>query len=105
MNNNHVSTDSECNDYSVLNVPLQFTSNEVDSTTNLLDKMVLTEIVLRPTKKPRSVGPQKSLLKKNDNKRKSHQKNKKFRSVYKSTYRTTADHNVNNSLKSSRHLL
>ena len=67
--------------------------------------MVLTEVVLRPTQKTRSVGPDKSILKKDGNKRKSNQENKKFRSMCKPTYDTTADHNVNNSLKSSRHLL
>ena len=66
--------------------------------------MILTEVVLRSTKKLRSVSPHKSIPKKNGNKRKSHQENKKFRSVYKLKYGTNADHIVNNSLKSSRHL-
>ena len=105
INNNHLLTNSEYNDHSVLNFPLQFTPNQVDSTTDLLDEVVLTEVVLRPTEKPRSVGPHKLILKKNGNKRKSRQENKKFRSVYKPTYRTTADRNINNSLKSSRYLL
>ena len=105
LNNNHLSTNSEYNDHFVLNFSLQFTLNQVDSTTDLLDEVVLTEVVLQPTKKPRSVDPHKSILMENDNKRKSHQENKKFRSVYKPTYGTTADHNVNNSLKSSRYLL
>ena len=62
MNNNHLSTNSEYNDHSVLNFPLQFTPNQVDSTTNLLDKVVLTEVVLQPTEKPRSVGPHRLTL-------------------------------------------
>ena len=67
--------------------------------------MILTEVVIRPTEKPRSVGPHKSILKKNGNKRKPRQENKKFRSVCKPTYGATADHNINIDLKSSRHLL
>ena len=105
INNNHVLTNSEYNNHSILNFPLQFTPNQVDSTTNLLDNVVLTEVVLRPTEKPRSVGPHKLILKKNDKQWKSHQENKKFRSVCKPTYGTTADRNINNGLKSSRHLL
>ena len=48
--------------------------------------MILTEVVPRPTKKPRSVGPHKSISKKIDNKKKAHLENKKFRSVNKSLY-------------------
>ena len=77
MNNNHLSTNSTYNDHSVLNFPLQFTPNQVDSTTNLLDEVVLTEVILQPTEKPRSVGPHKLILKKNGNKRKLHLENKK----------------------------
>ena len=95
INDNHLSTNSEYNDHSVLNFPPQFTPIQVDSTTNLLDKVVLTEVVLQPTEKPRSVGPHKLILKKNGNKWKSHQENKKFRSVCKTTYGTTVDRNVN----------
>ena len=65
INKNHLLTDSEYNDHSVLNFSLQFTPNQVDSTSNLLDDVVLTEVVLQPTKKPKSVGPNKSILKKN----------------------------------------
>ena len=99
INNNHLLTNSEYNDRSVLNFPHQFTPNQVNSTTDLLDNVVLTAVVLQPTKNPRSVGPNKLILKKNDNKRKSHQENKKFRSVCKPTYGTTTDHNVNNTKK------
>ena len=67
--------------------------------------MVLTEVVIRPTKKPRSLYPHKLILKKNVKQWKSHQENKKFRSVCKPTNRTTADCNVNNIEKSLRHLV
>ena len=105
MNNNHLSTNSTYDNHSILNFPLQFIPNQVDSTTDLLDEVVLTEVVMRPTKKPRSVGPHKSILKKNDNQRKSHQENKKFRSVCKPTYGPTVDYNVNNIVKSLRNLV
>ena len=105
MNNNYFSINSKYNDHSVLDFPLQFTPNQVDSTTGLLDDIVLTEVVLWSTEKPRSVGPHESILKKNDKKRKSHQENKKFRSVCKPTYGATANHNINIGLKSPRHLL
>ena len=61
INNNNLLTNSEYNDHSVLNFPLQFTPNQVDSTTNLLDEVVLTEVVLQSTEKPKSVGPHKSI--------------------------------------------
>ena len=86
MNYNHLSVDSTHTDHSILNFPPQFTSNQVDSTTNLFDKVVLTEVVLQPTEKPRSVGPHKSISKKNGNKKKSRLENKKFRSANKSLY-------------------
>ena len=62
------------------------TFTQVDSNTDLLDKMILTEVVTRPIKKPRSVGPHKLISKKIDNKKKAHLENKKFRSVNKSLY-------------------
>ena len=72
MNNNHLSTNSTYNDHSVLNFPLQFTPNQVDYTTNLLDEVVLIKVILRPTKKPRSVVPNKSIPKNIGNKNKSY---------------------------------
>ena len=54
---------------------------------------------MRPSKKLRNVGPHKSILKKNDKQWKSHQENKKFRSVCQPTYGTTVNHNVNNILR------
>ena len=104
IHNNHLLTYSECNDHSVLNFPLQLTPNQVDSTTNLSEDVVLTEVILQPTKKPRSVGPHKLILKKNSKKRKSLQENKKFRGMCEPTYGTNVDHNINNGLKLSRHL-
>ena len=83
MNNNHLSANSPHNDHSIFNFLLQFTSNYADPTTDLLDKVVLIEVVLQTIKKPRSVGPLKSILKKNDKQWKSQQENKKFRSVCK----------------------
>ena len=58
--------------------------------------MVLTEVVLRSTKTPRSVGPHKLILKKIDNKKKTHLENKKFRSVNKSLYGIHVDPNNDN---------
>ena len=60
---------------------------------------------MQPTEKPRSVGPHKSILKKNDKQWKSQQENKKFRSVCKPTYGTIANHNVQYIEKSLRHLV
>ena len=105
MNNNHLSVNLTNNYHAILNFTFQFTPNHVDLTTNLLNKVILTEVIMQPTKKPRTVGPHKSILKKNDNQRKSHQENKKFRSVCKATYGTIADRNVNNIVKSLRYLV
>ena len=66
---------------------------QVDSNTDLLDKMILTEVVTRPTKKPRSVGPHKLISKKIDNKKKARLENKKFRSVKESLYGIHVDPN------------
>ena len=63
MGNDHLSTNSEYNNRSSINLPLQHALNQVDLNTDLLDKVILTEVVLRPTEKPRSVGPHKSILK------------------------------------------
>ena len=45
--------------------------------------MVLTKVVLRPTKKPRSIGPHRSISKKTRSKKKSLLNNNKLRSVSK----------------------
>ena len=67
--------------------------------------MILTEVVLQPTKKPRSIDPHKFILKKNGNERKSRLGNKKYRSVSKPLYGIHANPNSINGLKSPRHLL
>ena len=95
MNYNYLLVDSTHTDHSILNFPPQFTSNQVDSTTDLFNKIVLTEVVLRPTTKTRGIGPHKSISKKNGNKKKSRQENKKFRSVCKPIYGATTDYNTN----------
>ena len=64
IDNNHLSTNSKYDDHSGINFSLQFALNQIDSTTNLLNDVVLPEIVLRPTEKPRSAGPDKSISKK-----------------------------------------
>ena len=46
INSNHLSPSLEYNDHSVLNFPLQFAPKQVDSTTNLLDEVVLTKVIL-----------------------------------------------------------
>ena len=71
MYNNHLSVNSTHTDHSILNSPPKFTSNQVDSTTDLLDEVVLTGVVMQPTKKLRSVAPHKSILKKYDKQWKS----------------------------------
>ena len=81
IDNNHVSTNSDYDDYPGINFPFQFVFNQVYSTTNLLDNVVLTEVVLQPTKKTRSVGPHRLISKKTRSKKKSLLK--KIRSVSK----------------------
>ena len=71
MCNSDLSTNSTYYNRSNTNFPLHNALKKVDSNTNLLDKVILTEVVLRTTKKPRIVGPHKLISKKNDNKRKS----------------------------------
>ena len=60
----NLSTDSEYDDRFNTNLPLHHALNQVDSNTDLLDKVILTEVVLRPIEKPRSVGSHKSIFKK-----------------------------------------
>ena len=80
MDNGDLSTKSEYNNCSKVNFPLHHDRNQVDLNTDLLDEMILTKVVLRPTKKPRSGGPHKSISKKNGDKKKARLGNKKFRS-------------------------
>ena len=86
MGNDHFSTNSEYDNRSSINFPLHHALNQVDLKTHLLDKVILTEVVLRPIKKSRSVGPHKLVSKKNGNKKKLCLEDKKFRSVNKSLY-------------------
>ena len=81
IDNNHVLTNLEYNDHSVINFPLQFAPNQIDSTTNMIDHTVLTEVVLRPMKKARSVCPHKLVSKKTRSKKKSLLKINKLSSV------------------------
>ena len=62
--NNYISMDPEYNDHFCF-------FNQVDSNIDL------TKVVVRPTKKPRSVGPHKSKLEGTTNRKKSRLKNKK----------------------------
>ena len=105
MDSGDLSTKSEYDNRSNINFPFHHALNQVYLNTNLLDKAILTEVVPRPTKKPRSVGPHESISKKNGNKRKSRLGNKIFRSVCKPLYGITVDPNINNGLKTPRHLL
>ena len=70
MGNGDLSTKSEYINYSNINFPLHYTLNQIHSNTDLMNKMILTKVVLQPTKNPRSVGLHKSISKKNGNKRK-----------------------------------
>ena len=103
--NDQLSTDSEYDNHSCINSPFRQDLNQVDSSTNLLDKVILTKVVTRPTQKPRSVGLHKSIPKKNRNKRKSCLENKKLRSVSKPLYVVSVDPSSNNGIKPQRHLL
>ena len=64
IGNDDLSTNSEYDNHSTFNFPFHHALNQVDSNTDLVDKVILTEVVLRPTKKPRSVGQHKSISKK-----------------------------------------
>ena len=50
VGNNHLSTDSGYDNHSCINFPFHQGLNQVDSSTDLLDKVVLTKVVTRPTK-------------------------------------------------------
>ena len=79
--NNFILMDLENIDRSCINFLCHCVLNQVNSDINLLDNMDLKKVVLRPTKKPRSVGPHKSKLEKITSKKISCLKNMKFRSV------------------------
>ena len=103
--NDHLPIDSGHDDHSSNHLQYCQGPNQFDSSINLQDKVILPKVVTQPTKKPRSVGPNKSIPKKNRNKRKSRLENRKFRSVINPLYGISADHNNNNGLKPPQHLL
>ena len=74
VGNNHLSMDSGYDNYSCINFTFHCALNQVDLSTNLLDKVILPEVVIQLTKKPRSVGPHKLVPKKNRNKKNHAQK-------------------------------
>ena len=80
---NHLLTKSEYDDHSSINFPLQFAFNQVNSTTNQLNAVVLTEVVLRPTEKPRGCRPTQINIKENKKQKEITTKNNKLRSVSK----------------------
>ena len=75
MGNDNLSNNSEYDNRSNIIFPFHHTLNQIDSNTDLVDRVILIEVVLQPTKKTRSVGPNKSISKKNGNKRKSRLEN------------------------------
>ena len=104
MDNGNLSTKLKYDNCSNINFQLPHALNKIDLNTDLLDKVILTEVVLQPTKKPRSVGSHKSISKKNGSKMKSRLGNKTFRSVSKPIYGIPSDPNSNNGFKPPRHL-
>ena len=95
IGNNRLWTNSGYDIRSCINFPFHRALNQVDSSTDLLDEVILTEVAIRPIEKPRSVGPHKSILKKKSNRKKSRLENKKFRSVSKPLYGVSVDPNSN----------
>ena len=83
---NHLSMNSEYNNRFSANFSCHHAPKQVDLNTNLLDEVILTEVVLRPTEKPKSVGPHKFILKKKWQQEEITLKNKKFRSTNRSLF-------------------
>ena len=96
MGNDHLSNNSGSDSRSCIKFPFHHALNQVDFSTNLLDEMIVTKVILRPTKKPRIIGPHKSISKNNSNKKKSRLENKKFRSVGKPLYGVYVDPSIDN---------
>ena len=94
--NDYIFIDSEYNAWCFL--------NQVDSNTDMLDNVILQQVVMQPTKKPRSVGPQKSKSKTTTYKKKSYIKNKKFRSVSTQLRRGSEEPNRNGTSLLQQHL-
>ena len=65
IGNNNVSTYSGYDNHSCTDFLFHQGLNQIDSSTNLLDELVLTGVVTQQTKKTRSVGPHKLIPKKN----------------------------------------
>ena len=65
MDNGDLSTKSEYDNHYNINFSLHNALNQVDLNTDLIDEGILTEVILRPSKKPRSVAPHKLILKEN----------------------------------------
>ena len=103
--NDHVSMNWGYDNHSCINLPYYQGINQVNSSINLQDEVILPKVVTRPTKKPRSVGSHKLIPKKSRNKKNSHLRIKKFRSIIKSLCEISAGHNNNNGLKPPQHLL
>ena len=101
----HLSSDSGYDSHFCINLPYRQGPNQVDPSIDLLDRVILTKVVTRPTKKLRSVGPHKTIPMKSRSKRKSCLENKKFRIASKPLYGISADENSNNGLKLPYHLL
>ena len=64
VGNDHLSTHLGYDNHSCINFSFHQGLNQVDASTNLLDKVVLPKVVTRPTKKSRNVGPHKLIPKK-----------------------------------------
>ena len=79
--NDYILKNPEYIDHFFINFPCHCVLGQVLLDTNLLDDAVLWKEVIQPSKKSRIVGPHKSKQEKTTNKKKTHQKNKKFKSV------------------------
>ena len=55
IGNDHLSIDSGYDNRSCINYPFYCALNQVDLSTDLLDKLILTKVVIQPTEKTRSV--------------------------------------------------
>ena len=79
--NNYISKELGNYDCFCINFPCHCVLGHVLSDMDPLNDMNSWKEVVRPTKKPRSIGPHKSKPKKTTNNKKIHQNNKKSRSV------------------------
>ena len=89
--NDHLSMDLGCDIHSCISFPFHRALNQVYLSTDLLDQMILTEVVIQPTEKPRSAGSRKLIPKKNRNNKKSRLEIKKFRSASEPLYGVSVD--------------